>query len=93
MKPEYPNKNDYDEKFWKNNYQIDLHNGGTYLINADNEQNAIDYLIDYIVEKYPGLVMDREEEEEEEYLDEYINGGNEGRYLNIGYHEMSFKQI
>jgi hypothetical protein len=93
MKQEIVNPNDYEEKFWKHNYLISLHNAGEYLVNADCEQDAIDYLIDYCEEKYPGLIMSREEEEEEEFLEEYIMGGNHGFYLNVPAHEMMIEEI
>lgn len=83
MEPYYPNKEDWDANFWKHNYQVSVGAyGATFLVNADCEGDALDYVIDYCVENLPGLVMSREEEEEEEYLEDYIQGGNEGRYLN-----------
>jgi hypothetical protein len=79
----YPNKNDYDEHFWKHNYMVLLTSQGIeFIVNADHEGDAIDYVIDYCEENLPGLIMSREEEEEEEYLEEYICGGNHGVYLN-----------
>lgn len=91
----YPNVEDWKESFWKNKYLISIGEIGTqrYAVNADNEQDALDYAIDYIVEHFPGCVMSREEEETEEYLEEYIVGGNEGRYLNFGYHELRIEQL
>lgn len=51
-------------------------------------QDAIDSWIDYIDEKYPGLVMTDKEIDSEEYLDEYIQGGNASIYLNVCWHEI-----
>lgn len=91
----YPNRDDWEENFWRNKYLISIGAIGTqrYAVNADNEQDALDYAIDYIVEHFPGCVMSQEEIEEEEYLEEYISGGNEGRYLNFGYHELRIEQL
>lgn len=86
MEAIYPNKADYDEKFWKHNYKILLTEQGIeFIVNADCEQDAIDYVIDECEENHPGLIMSREEEEEEDFLDDYISGGNHGRYLNTFY--------
>lgn len=79
----YPNKDDFDEKFWKHNYKVLLTAQGIeYHVNAANEQDALDFVIDYCEEHHPGLLMTREEQEEEEYLEDYICGGNHGLYLN-----------
>jgi hypothetical protein len=91
----YPNKDDFDEHFWKNNYLVSI---GVLLtlqfrVNANCEQDALDCCIDYIQEHFPGLIMPIEEESNEEYLDEYIYGGNNCRYLNIGYDELHIKTI
>ena len=79
-----PDDFDYDgQPFWKNIYLIELTRFGfPYLVNAAHEQDAIDFLIDYLEENEPGLLFGREEESEEEFLDEYICGGNHCRYLN-----------
>ena len=79
----YPNKDDWQERFWQNRYKVWLTAQGIlFHVNADHEQDAIDYVIDYCEEHLPGLLMTREEEQEEEYLDDYISGGNHGVYLN-----------
>ena len=76
------------KSFWSKLYLIQLTSQGLpYIVNANHETDAIDYLIDYLEEHSPGLLMPREEEsrmyeEEPEYLDEFIQGGNYGRYLN-----------
>ena len=79
----YPNKDDWEQQFWKNNYQVFLTSQGIrFHVNADHEQDALDYVIDYCEKHLPGLLFSREEELEEEYLNEYFCGGNHGRYLN-----------
>ena len=79
----FPNREDWANNFWKHNYLIMLTaHGIPFAVNADNEQDALDYVIDYCEEHMPGLLMSHEEEKEEKYLDEYICGGNHGRYLN-----------
>lgn len=79
----FPNLEDWNEDFYKHNYLILVTTQGIpFAVNAANEQEAIDYIIDYCEDHLLGLIMSREEEETEEYLDEYIHGGNHGRYLN-----------
>lgn len=84
--PYYPNKDDYDSQFWKGNYKVLVTAQGIeFIVNADNEQDAIDYVIDYCEENLPGLIMSDEEEQElqtEGHLDDYIQGGNHSKYLN-----------
>jgi len=80
----YPNENDWSEKFWNNNYRIIVSAQGVeFFVNADNEQEAIDYIIDYCEDNLPGLLWDDEDlyEMTEDERDEYICGGNHGRYL------------
>ena len=55
--------------------------GIQFIVNADHEGDAFDYVIDYCEENLPGLIMTYEDEAKEEYLAEYICGGNHGRYL------------
>jgi hypothetical protein len=79
----YPNHDDYKENFWNNNYRVSVTAQGIeFMVNADNEQEALDYVIDYCEEHLPGLIMSRDDEESEEYLDDYVSGGNHGRFLN-----------
>ncbi len=79
----YPNLDDWNESFWKHDYLVHVTAQGTlFAVNADHEQDAIDYVIDYCQEHFPGLVMTREEQEKEEFLEDYLQGGNEGLYLN-----------
>jgi|APSaa5957512622_1039677.scaffolds.fasta_scaffold127795_2 hypothetical protein len=82
MIPIYPNKDDYDENFWGKNYRVLVSTQGIeFLVNANHEGDAIDEVIDYCEEYLPGLLWTREEEMEEEFIDEYICGGNHGRYF------------
>jgi len=79
----FPNKEDWIHSFWKHDYLILLTSQGIpFAVNADNEQDAMDYIIDYCQRELSGLLMSREEEAEEEYLEDYIRGGNEGLVLN-----------
>ena len=79
----FPNMDDWTESFWKHDYLILVTSQGIpFAVNADHEQDAIDYIIDYCTEHLPGLIMSREEEAEEEFLEDYIQGGNEGLYFN-----------
>lgn len=79
----YPNLDDWKESFWKHNYLIHLTAQNIlFAVNANHEQEAIDYIIDYCEKHFPGLLLTHEEADEEAFLDEYICGGNHGRYLN-----------
>ncbi len=85
-KVEFANKEDYKSQFWKRNYAVTLSGfGPTVIVNADHEQDAMDYAIDHAEDKgYEGLFRskeDIEELEEEGNLDDYVSGGNHGRYL------------
>ena len=85
----YPNREDYDSNFWEHNYLILMSAIGTqaFIVNADNEQDAMDYVIDYCQE-HNWYIMTEEDIETEEYLDEYVHGGNNGIYLNVPWHEV-----
>jgi hypothetical protein len=59
--------------------------GIEFMVNADHEQDAIDYVIDYCRDNLPGLLLTDEEVVEAEKdgtIENYISGGNEGSYLN-----------
>jgi hypothetical protein len=82
------NPDDYNNRFWKKNYLIRVTYPGTpFIVNADNEQEAIDYFINYCEEHYPGLVSTYQELIDDGYtdieIDELISGGNHGLYLTI----------
>lgn len=71
--------------------------GGTFLVVADHKQDAFDELIDWLDDsgEYPGYFLDdqyiqelkqdatKDGREENDYLDEYVNGGNYGKYLSF----------
>ena len=86
----YPNVDEYKESFWKHDYKITYTvHGIIFIVNANCAQEAIDCMIDYIEDKGPEgyLLSDDEiiELENDGYLDDYISGGNHGRYLS-SYH-------
>jgi hypothetical protein len=69
--------------FWKDTYLLQMI-GGNYVINADNDQEAIDYFIDWSEKNTPGYLFSPEEEAEleDDEREDYITGGNAGRMLN-----------
>jgi hypothetical protein len=72
-----------EEKFWKHSYRVYLHDTEGLLINADNEQDALDYAVDYAEEQgWVGLFLD-ETELEEAIADneDIIFAGNHGLAL------------
>ena len=78
----YPNKDDYRENFWKNNYRILVSAQGVeFVVNANCVSDAIDCVIDYCEKKYKGLLMSELEVKNNEFLEDYIFGGNNGRYF------------
>lgn len=94
----FPNIEDWKNNFWKNNYLVRLTSQGIpFAVNADSEQDAMDYIIDYCEDYLPGLLMDEEEEKvtretAPEYLEEdFYCGGNHSRYLNT--REIYIEQI
>jgi len=82
-KLEVLNIDDWESNFWGKKYVIELDQCGAYGVCASCEQDAFDILIDYCSEHYPGLIMTDKEQAEEEFIDDYICGGNEGRYLSV----------
>jgi hypothetical protein len=90
----YVNPEDWNNNFWKNKYLISMPAIGTshFAVNADHEQDAMDYVIDYCEEK-GWYAMTEQEILEEKYLGEYVNGGNHGIFLNVPWHEVNTVQI
>lgn len=84
-----------DVNIWKNEYLIEVNHAGSYKIYADCLGDALDCLIDKweeTEEENPGYFMSDEEIEEEEFPDEYMMGGNHGRYTTFGWHEIFVKE-
>ena len=83
----YPNKYDLETKFWNKNYRISITAQGIdFIVNADSESDAIDFIIDYCQEnELSGLVSTYEELKADDCSDteinDYVYGGNEGLYL------------
>ena len=80
MKSVIINPDDHLENFWGKNYSITVGRfGGPFIVNADCEQDALDYLADWCEVNAPGLLWTIEEELALEFPDEYITAGNHGR--------------
>ena len=91
---EIVNREDRDGHFWAHDYRVTLGAfGNAYGVNADNEQDALDYVMDYCEEHAPGFVMSREDEEECEWPEEYIRAGNHGLLFSCPAHEMQIQQL
>jgi len=90
----YINKESWDNNFWKHKYLISLPAIGTnhFAVSADCEGDAMDEIIDYC-EKKQWYIMTDEDQEDEEFLDEYVQGGNHGIYLNVPYHEVRIEKV
>ena len=80
----YPNQDDFVHNFWNHNYTVLVTAQGIrFVVNADNEQDAIYYIIDYCQEHLTGLVFTPDEAHnlrlesikdygDERYIDDYI---------------------
>ena len=70
--------------FWRNCYAVDIGNG-EILVNADNEEDALDYAIDCAEKRgWKGLFLapaEIEELEKDGHLNEHECGGNHSLYL------------
>ena len=80
------NPDDIVENFWGHNYNVTLsRHGPTLLVNASYEGDALDFAIDYAEsQSWEGLFLDQDDIQELEsdgFLDDYVSGGNHGRYL------------
>jgi hypothetical protein len=86
MKPdaiEFANPNDWTAHFWKHDYIVTLDFGVKVAVNADNEQDALDYVIDFFeVRGYNGFVAELGEIEDDR---EYYVGGNHSLALTSDY--------
>lgn len=75
-----------ETKFWDHSYRVFLSAHNNLTINANHEQDAIDFAIDYAeAQGWEGLFLSSEEVAEleaEGFLEDYTSGGNHGRYLN-----------
>ena len=72
-------------KFWKHSFKVWLSEFNDVIVNADHEQDALNFAIDYAEkQEWEGLFLCSEEIEELEkdgFLDDYVSGGNHGKYL------------
>jgi hypothetical protein len=84
MKTEFIYVNE-TSKFWKHSYKVWLSEFNYVIVNADYEQDALDFAIDYAEsQNWNGLFLTEEERKEIEndgFLDDYVSGGNHGKYL------------
>lgn len=79
-----------EKKYTRATYEVQLLNAPTYIIHADSTQDAVDALIDAwekTESENPGYFLSAEDQEDE-YLEEYIRGGNHGRYTSFRWHEI-----
>ena len=84
-----------DSEFWENRYEIELNHAPGFIVYASNLQDALDYMIDFWEETEsdnPGYFLSEKEIKEEEYLEEYVYGGNYCRYTSFGWHEMIVRE-
>ena len=84
-KREIVNQDDWDENFWGHYYQVHVSEFNTLYVNQACERDALDEVIDYCTEKkWEGLFLNQDEVSElgaDGFLEDYVSGGNEGRYL------------
>ena len=79
------NRDDWNSSFGTHDYLVHVTAQGIrFAVNADHEGDAIDAIIDHCEDHAPGLLMDDDDIEEltaDGFLDDYICGGNHGRYI------------
>lgn len=81
----FVNPGDWQANFWKHNYRITVTEQGiVFYVNAEYEGAALDELVDFCEERYPGLVSDGADLDEDE-REELFCGGNHGLYLTTDY--------
>ena len=83
---EIVNPDDWKESFCGHYYKVIMSEHGPVLyVNQGCEQDALDEAIDYCTEQeWEGLFLDDAERtgiETDGFLEDYVSGGNEGRYL------------
>lgn len=75
-----------DEKFWKHSYRVHLHqlDADGLLVNADCDQDALDYAVDYAEQKgWEGIFVDEADiERKDENEIDIIRAGNHCKPLN-----------
>lgn len=77
----FANPGEWANKFWKHNYRVTLDLGVAFWVNADCEQDALDYVIDYCEEhRFIGFIASHGEIDEDDE-DVFVCGGNHGLYL------------
>lgn len=84
--PYFVNVNPEDADYARHSYKIDIHLAPSYVVHADYEGEAFDILIDYWEKneaENPGYFLTDSEVQQEDYLDEFLNGGNHGRYTSF----------
>lgn len=65
----------------------------TFYLSEFDEQSALDKMIDYCENNIPGLIMSRDEERSNSYLEDFIYGGNYCRYMNILWDCMVLEKV
>lgn len=78
--------NPEDKNIWARQYNVILNaHAETLQVYADHEQDALDYAIDHAWSRgWIGYFLDDADLTEiriDGFLDDYVSGGNEGRYL------------
>lgn len=79
-----------DRQYTSHTWLIAFHLAPAYIVHADNVSDAYDLIIDEwerTESENPGYFLTPEEEDEEEYPDEFISGGNHSRMTSFKWHE------
>ena len=81
----YINIDEFVSDWYPNNYRINIGQATPFIVNAANEQDAMDELIDYLERHMQSMLFTPEEVRETERegnLEDYYTGGNHGRIIN-----------
>ena len=81
----YINIEEFVSDWYSHNYRINIGQATPFVVNASNEQDAMDELIDYLERHMQSMLFTPEEVREKERegnLEDYYTGGNHGRIIN-----------
>jgi hypothetical protein len=92
--PRAINPDDLLSNFYGRTFKVSLTGQGIeYLVNASCTGDALDEVIDYLEDHHPMMLLTDQQMEEldQAQLEEYISGGNHGRYL--GTHNIRIEEV
>jgi len=91
----YVNNDDYASNFWGHNYSINVGATDTihFVVNAANEDTALDYIIDYMEWAMPKQLFPIDDKPGNELMETYISGGKHGRFMTTPSNEILINEV